>query len=278
MESVVKHTPNTYYLELRQDYITLCTSLTYRKDKSRSSHHCKALILSIMEKWTNEKVRKNKDQYIYMTYPQWIEEMYEMFARNVVIDSLEELIHDGFLQREAYKTARGGRDQYKYLLNYQHLNKQLSPTFTNQPCEEEQSGKINDQGLQINDATVKNQLRSSSPTLKSKPFIESDTQNHSIKSKRRSSSSKVMWYIRNNMKNCLKTLNDGTQDEVYLAKAQQMYTDSGIDDLLFLQQKIDQAIQNTQNYAWNRSPEEKMEYFFKHLEKSLSLQNERIAQ
>lgn len=183
MESVVKHTPNTYYLELRQDYITLCMSLTYRKEKSRSSPHCKALILAIMEKWTNEKVSKNKDLHVYMTHAQWIEEMYGLFARNVIIDSLDELIHEELIARESYKSARGGRDQYKYTLNYELLNKKLNPTLKIQPCEEEQDGKINDQGLKFNVATLKNQSCSSSPTLKNQPFIESVTKNQSIESK-----------------------------------------------------------------------------------------------
>lgn len=192
MESVVKHLPNTYYLELRQDYIMLCQSLTYRKsEKSKSSPHCKALILAVMEKWTNEKISKKKDLSVYMTHAQWIGEMYGLFGRNVIIDSLEELIEEGLIVRESYKAVRGGRDQYKYTLSYERLNKMLNPMFTNQPCEEEQSGKVNDQGLQVNVATSKSKSCSSSPTSKSKRFIESDTQNQSIKSEKESTLSRI---------------------------------------------------------------------------------------
>lgn len=179
MDSVVKHTPNTFYLELRQDYIMMCQACTYRKsDKSKSSPHCKALILAIMERWTNDKVSKGKDAFIAMTYQQWIEGMYGIFGRNSIIDSLDELIHENILQRAAYK-VRGGRDQYRYLLNYVEVNKRLKPSFTNQSCDESNrlqvngdSGKVNDDGLQVNPQTFTNQSLPRSQSLINQPFVD----------------------------------------------------------------------------------------------------------
>lgn len=180
MESVVKHTPNTYYLELRQDYITLCQSLTYRKSqKSKSSPYCKSLILAVMEKWTNEKIRKKKDPHIHMTYAQWTEEMYGMFGRWVILDSLDELTEEQLIIRE--KCRINGRESYKYLLNVACLNKKLAELQRLQI--DATDGNVDATDLQVDATDLEIDGTSSSPASKSRHFIESVTKNQSIESK-----------------------------------------------------------------------------------------------
>lgn len=189
MESVVKHLPNTYYLELRQDYITLCSSLTYRKsEKSKSSPHCKALILAVMEKWTNEKIRKKKDPRIYMTYAQWSEEMYGMFGRWVILDSLDELAEEELLIRE--KCRINGRESYSYLLNVHCLNKKLAELPHLQI--DATDGNVDATYLQVDATDLKIDGTSSSPASKSRHFIESDTQNQNIKSTKKDDRAKLL--------------------------------------------------------------------------------------
>ncbi|HEX3642700.1 MAG TPA: hypothetical protein VHV10_15550 [Ktedonobacteraceae bacterium] len=57
---------------------------------------------------------------IYMTYPMWLEELHGLFGRNVIIDSLDELLGEGLISRDKHKMY--GKDTYKYLLNYKELN------------------------------------------------------------------------------------------------------------------------------------------------------------
>jgi hypothetical protein len=121
--SIIEHRANYYFIELREEYLHICQECSYKKNKSKASSHCKAFILAIMESWTNDKRGKGEDLAIYMTYPQWIEAMYGMFGRCVIIDSLEELIGESLLSREKHRMY--GKDTYKYRLNCQELNRRV---------------------------------------------------------------------------------------------------------------------------------------------------------
>src|SRR6266849_4255024 len=111
--SIVEHRANYYFVEFREEFLIVCMNSTYKKPgKSTASPHCKALILAILENWTNNKRGKKEDIAIFMTYPQWIDSMYGMFGRTVIIDSLDELIGDGLLFKEPYKMF--GKNTYKY--------------------------------------------------------------------------------------------------------------------------------------------------------------------
>lgn len=171
-KSVLPLTTGTYYLPLRQDFIALCE--TCKKDeKSHASPYCMALILSVMEKWTNEKKKAQVNLYVTMTYAQWESEIYGTFKRNTIIDSLQVLVNNNFLYREAFKRVGGGKDQYKYLLNIEIIKNKLATTFKNQLC---QSPKTNDQSSISNDATsekgLSNELNSRSAKFEIGRFKE----------------------------------------------------------------------------------------------------------
>jgi hypothetical protein len=199
-QSIIEHRANMYYVHLREDYLLVCMSCQYRKvnkkgEQGKASPYCKALILAVLENWTNTKRDQGLNLEVSMTHQQWNDAMYGMFGRNVIIDSLDELVGEGLIEREAFKTARGGKDQYKYLLNFQEVNRrmkvleerspsQMEPTpgatFTSKPStDEEQRLQVNGQSGKVNVATFTNEPSrftckpsSSSPTSKSKPFID----------------------------------------------------------------------------------------------------------
>ncbi len=126
--SIIEHRGNYFYIEFREEYLAVCLKCSYKKPetgkvKSKASPYCKALILAILESWTNDKRGKSEDLAIYMTYPQWIDAMYGMFGRCVIIDSLDELLGEGLISREKHKMY--GKDTYKYRFNYQDLNRRI---------------------------------------------------------------------------------------------------------------------------------------------------------
>lgn len=126
--SIIEHRSNYHFVALREEYLLICQQCKYKKpdtakSKNKASIHCKALILDIMEHWTNTKRDRRESLAIYMTYKQWSEEMYGMFGRNVIIDSLDELIGEGLIVREPYKMF--GKDTFQYYINYQELNRRL---------------------------------------------------------------------------------------------------------------------------------------------------------
>jgi len=128
IQSIIEHRANYYYVELREDFLQIALACTYKKpvkegQKSKASAHCKALILAIMEGWTNHKRGANRDLSVSMSYAQWSTAMYGMFGRNAILDSLEELIGEGLLSREV--TRIYGKDTYKYLLNFGEVNRRL---------------------------------------------------------------------------------------------------------------------------------------------------------
>lgn len=158
--NILPLTSGTYYIPLRQDFILLCQSLKYRKDKSKSSPHCKALILAILERWTNDKIDKNKNLFVHMTFPQWEESMYNLYKRNVIADSLDELLEEKLIQRETFKTGLGGRDQYKYLLNIEAIKAKLATVINHSSNEEPR--KITDQQGKITVDTSRGTVNSNS--------------------------------------------------------------------------------------------------------------------
>ncbi len=125
-QSIIEHRANYYYVEFREDFLQICLGCTYKKpdtakSKCKASAYCKALILAIMEGWTNHK--RGGDLNVSMSYAQWNLGMYGMFGRNVIIDSLDELIGEGLLSRQAHKVQ--GKDTYKYLLDHAEVNRRM---------------------------------------------------------------------------------------------------------------------------------------------------------
>lgn len=171
--------PDTYFICLRQDLVALCQKCEKRKEKSRSSPHCKALILSILDHWTYDNQQKKRSLAIHITIPQWIDLMYGMFKHNVIADSLEELCMEGWIERTPFKPINGGKEQYRYTLTSARVVRAMA-TLKFQGCQKEEPGKItvdtgifNDQPGKITDATLKNQPS----TLKFQALIEDiDTQ------------------------------------------------------------------------------------------------------
>lgn len=171
---VLPRTENTFFISLRQDLLLLCQSCTYRKsEKSKSSPHCKAFILAVLESWTNCKIDNRENPVISMTMPQWIAALYGLYGYNAIADSLEELAEEGFISREKFKSNRVGRDQYRYLLNFRLINSRLQTLiFPGLQTVTNQGSSLTNQGL-----NVTNQGLSSSQTIKSKGFIESKDTN-----------------------------------------------------------------------------------------------------
>ncbi len=91
--SIVEHRSNYHFVALREEFLIICQDCKYKKpdtskSKNKASVHCKALILDILEHWTNTKRDKGADLAVYMTYKQWSEYMYGMFGRNRLVLSL----------------------------------------------------------------------------------------------------------------------------------------------------------------------------------------------
>lgn len=127
--SIVEHRGSYYFVALREEYLMICMQSSYKKPvkegyKCKATPHCKALILDILEHWTNMKRGRGEDLAVFMTYQQWSDSMYGMFGRTAIIDSLDELIGEGLVSREPYKMP-GNKDTYQYRLNYQELNKRI---------------------------------------------------------------------------------------------------------------------------------------------------------
>jgi hypothetical protein len=106
--SVIEHRANYHYVKAEEDYILICQG-------GKGPAHCKALILSILETWTNTKRDKGESLLVYMTYPLWAESMYWIYGRNNIIDSLQDLEKAGFIKRHPYVTSNG-KDSFAYSL------------------------------------------------------------------------------------------------------------------------------------------------------------------
>lgn len=104
--------------------------------------------------------------------------MYSLYKRNVIADSLDELLTEKLIQRETFKTGMGGRDQYKYLLNIANIKAKLATVICNSsPIEE--PGKITDQQGKITVDTSRGTVNSNSShaqgTVKNHNGIECTT-------------------------------------------------------------------------------------------------------
>lgn len=180
MGTIINHVPNMFYIEFRKDYVLLCQSCTERKrEKSKGSPYCKALILAVMERWTNDKLSKGQELFVTMTHPQWVEAMY---GRWVILDSLEELVMEKLLTREKYRYQ--GRESYKYQLNVGEVNRRLSALprllidATN--LQVDATGlEVDATGLEVDASPLKIDGALSLDASKSRPFLEEDTtKNH----------------------------------------------------------------------------------------------------
>jgi hypothetical protein len=114
--SVIEHRANYHFLKVEEDYVAICS-------KGEQSAYCKALILAVLEHWTNDKCDKGQDEFIYMTYPQWIESIYGLFQRNVIIKCLAELVQQHLILRKPHKMY--GKETFAYKLNVPLLQERL---------------------------------------------------------------------------------------------------------------------------------------------------------
>jgi hypothetical protein len=110
--SVIEHRANYYYVMLREEYLAIV-----------NGSHCKALILSVLEEWTNSKKAKGGSLYISMTYPQWCECLYGIYNRNCVIKALSELEAEKLISKQVQKI--GHLKTYEYLLHIKEVNEKL---------------------------------------------------------------------------------------------------------------------------------------------------------
>jgi hypothetical protein len=106
--SIIEHRANYHFVKMEEDYILICSS-------GKQYPHCKAFILSVLENWTNDKVSKGQEPYVYMTYPEWINALYGLFRRNTIISSLAELEKEKLILKRPCK--RYGKDTFEYALN-----------------------------------------------------------------------------------------------------------------------------------------------------------------
>jgi hypothetical protein len=155
-QSIIEHKANMYYVEYREDYLLVCHACEYKKPdqngrKSKASSHCQALILAILEGWMNNKRGRGQSMEVYMSYPQWIESMYGMFGRNVIIDSLEELLGEGLISRRPVRLF--GKDTYAYLLNTAEINKRIRALPDRDPQQVEPQGVIEPETPKTPDTT-----------------------------------------------------------------------------------------------------------------------------
>jgi len=174
--SIIEHKGNYYYIEFREEYLIICLNCSYKKpvkddQKCKASPYCKALILAILEQWTNDKRGKGQDLAVYMTYPQWIDAMYGMFGRTAVIDSLEELVGEGLIARVPYRLH--GKDTYKYLLNHVEVNKRIRGLDERDP---------NITRPQVNASTNKSEASTSKRVTRPQVNADPSTSGHNIES------------------------------------------------------------------------------------------------
>ncbi len=111
--SVIEHRANYHYIRIEEDFLAICS-------RGECSPHCKALILAILEHWTNSKRDKDESEYIYLTMPEWAKHTYMLYERNVLTDCIKELIEDKLVERRAIK--RYDQDTFEYKLNLNKVN------------------------------------------------------------------------------------------------------------------------------------------------------------
>ena len=103
--SVIEHRACYHFVKAEEDYIAVCSS-------GKCSPHCKALILAVLESWANTK---GKNEYVYMSLPQWIQSTYMFYERNVIIDCIQELLEEKFIDRR--QVIVNDQKTFEYKLN-----------------------------------------------------------------------------------------------------------------------------------------------------------------
>lgn len=164
VQGLVVHPANRYYVMLREDYLLLAEQCTYKKPvkegkkkkKSHASAHCKALILAILEHWTDSKRGKGQSLWVIMTYQQFADAMYGLFSRDVIMDSLDELVGEGLIERKTYQHHEKG--MYQYLFKYREVNKRLADLPKREPEELAPTGDYDEEKPEqdVVDTTSKN--------------------------------------------------------------------------------------------------------------------------
>ena len=103
--SIIEHRACYHFVKAEEDYIAICSS-------GKCSPHCKALILAVLESWANAK---GKDTYVYMSLPQWITATYMFYERNVISDSIQELLDEKLIERQPI--VKFGQKTFEYKLS-----------------------------------------------------------------------------------------------------------------------------------------------------------------
>jgi hypothetical protein len=116
--SIISHRANYYFIKLEEEYLAICNT-------GKAPTHCKAFILSILEHWMNHKRDKGQESlFVYMSYNQWSLSMYGMYARDKIMQSLEELLADNLIERRECKV--GNQDSFEYRLNLEEIQKHIN--------------------------------------------------------------------------------------------------------------------------------------------------------
>jgi hypothetical protein len=106
--SIIEHRAYYHYIRLEEDYLAICSH-------GECSPHCKALILAILESWTNNKREKGEGDYIYLTMPQWIKYTYMLYERNIITDCIKELLKEGLITRRQITMFEQKTFEYKLM-------------------------------------------------------------------------------------------------------------------------------------------------------------------
>src|SRR5437879_10067816 len=118
LHSIIEHRANYYFLKLEEDYVEICQG----KHK-----HCKAAILSILENWMNSKratTSRESDLYVYLSYPQFVKQMFGLYERSTVITSLKELEQEGLILKRPFKDVFN-QVTFEYRLNCSVVQQKL---------------------------------------------------------------------------------------------------------------------------------------------------------
>lgn len=108
-----------YFIFKREDYLFVCFDfLPDRNKKDHANPHCMALLLAVLEGWSDNK----KDQGVRMSQSQWLRKIRNEYSVNVVLDSLSALIEAGLLRRQ----EGGLGESPTYYLLIGNINKALS--------------------------------------------------------------------------------------------------------------------------------------------------------
>jgi hypothetical protein len=114
--SVIEHRANYHFLKVEEDFLAICSF-------GEQSPHCKAMILAILEHWTNTHRDQEGSDYTYLSLPEWVEQTYECYARNVLITCLKELLDAKLIERRAI--VRYDQDTFEYKLNIDEIQARI---------------------------------------------------------------------------------------------------------------------------------------------------------